>query len=118
MLVRASLLSSSLLLCSLILIPSLAAAQEAPPSPPGRTAPIPQVKLDHQAMEKLSWRLGSQAYTFRKLSLFETIDLLDAMGIRYIEMYPGQRFSPTRADVKADHNMSDELVNELIAKLK
>jgi len=69
-------------------------------------------------MEKLGWRLGSQAYTFRKLSLFETIDLLSAMGIRYIEMYPGQRYSPEKADVKADHNMPDELVEQLIAKLK
>jgi len=96
---------------------SAARAQDAA-STEKRSAPVPQPKLDQQAMEKLGWRLGSQAYTFRKLSLFETIDLLSSMGIRYIEMYPGQRFSPTKADVKADHNMSDELVNELIAKLK
>ncbi len=97
-----------------------ASAQQQPGAKPKdeRTAPIPQVKLDQQAMEKLGWRLGSQAYTFRKLSLFETIDLLDAMGIRYIEMYPGQRYSPMRPDVKANHDMSDELVDELIAKLK
>jgi len=100
----------------LVAVPPQASAQDAKPSE--RTAPIPQVKLNQQAMDKLGWRLGSQAYTFRKLSLFETIDLLDAMGIRYIEMYPGQRFSPTKADVKANHDMSDELVDELIAKLK
>jgi sugar phosphate isomerase/epimerase len=107
------LLASSLLV---VVIPAVGLAADPPAEK--RTAPIPQVKLDQQAMDKLGWRLGSQAYTFRKLSLFETIDLLSAMGIRYIEMYPGQRYSPTRADVKADHNMSDELVEELIAKLK
>jgi sugar phosphate isomerase/epimerase len=103
----------------LLLIPPAAAiAQDAPGTADERTRPIPQVKLDQQAMEKLGWRLGSQAYTFRKLSLFETIDLLSAMGIRYIEMYPGQRFSATRPEVKADHNLPDELVDELIAKLQ
>jgi sugar phosphate isomerase/epimerase len=79
---------------------------------------IPKVKLDQQALDKLDWRLGSQAYTFRKLSLFETIDLLSAMGIRYIELYPGQKYSPDKPDTKADHNMPDELVDGLIAKLK
>jgi sugar phosphate isomerase/epimerase len=96
---------------------SPAFAQEAKPDEQ-RTAPIPQVKVDQQAMDKLGWRLSSQAYTFRKLSLFETIDLLDAMGIRYIEMYPGQRYSPMKPDVRASHDMPDELVDELIAKLK
>jgi len=100
--------SSSLLMAR----PAMAAEPEK------RSAPIPQVKLNQEAMDKLGWRLGSQAYTFRKLSLFETIDLLSAMGIRYIELYPGQRYSPDKADVKADHNMPDELVEELIAKLK
>lgn len=80
--------------------------------------PVPQVKLNQDALDKLGWRLGSQAYTFRKLSLFETIDLLSEMGIRYIELYPGQKYSPDKPDTKADHNMSDELVDGLIAKLK
>ena len=107
----------AMLVAFLLVAAAPAAAQDAAAAAQ-RTNPIPQPKIDQQALEKLGWRLGSQAYTFRKLSLFETIDLLDAMGIRYIEMYPGQRFSPTRGDVKADHNMSDELVDELIAKLK
>ena len=80
--------------------------------------PIPKVKLNEAAMEKLGWRLASQAYTFRKLSLFETIDLLSAMGIRYIELYPGQRFSPQHGDLKHDHNLPAERVDELIAKLQ
>ena len=40
------------------------------------------------------------------------------MGIRYLEMYPGQKLSPERGDVKADHNMSDADRAALIAKLK
>ena len=112
-------LAATLVALLLIATPHASAQQRQQDSKePERRAPIPRVKLDTAAMDKLGWRLGSQAYTFRKLSLFETIDLLDAMGIRYIEMYPGQRFSPMKGDLKASHDMPDELVEELIAKLK
>ena len=40
--------------------------------------------------------LGVQAYTFRSLTLFETIDTLNTLGVRYIEMYPGQQYSRRR----------------------
>src|SRR5687768_8282067 len=97
-----------------LLAPAWAQAQDKPAG----KKPVPQITLDQSAMDKLGWRLASQAYTFRKLTLFETIDLLSAMGIRYIEMYPGQRFSPERPDLKADHNMPQERIDELTAKLK
>ena len=37
------------------------------------------------------WKLGVQAWTFRKFTLCETLDQLSAMGVKYIEMYPGQK---------------------------
>jgi sugar phosphate isomerase/epimerase len=36
------------------------------------------------------WKLGSQAYTFRRYSFAETIDRLKALGLHYVEAYPGQ----------------------------
>jgi len=90
----------------------------AAPAAAQQKKPIPKVQLNQQALDKLGWRLGSQAYTFRKLSLFETIDVLSAMGIRYIEMYPGQRYSPEESNLKADHNLPPEKVEQLIRKLK
>lgn len=80
--------------------------------------PVLKPKIDQAALDKLGWRLSSQAYTFRSLTLFETIDLLSDLGIGVIEMYPGQRYSPDKPDVKADHNMPPELVEALIVKLK
>ena len=105
-----------------VLVSSLSAAtaafaQEAESKQPSAGA-MPKVKLDEAAMKKLGWRLASQAYTFRKLTLFETIDLLDAMGIRYIEMYPGQRLSPEKPHVRSGHEMAGEDVDALIAKLE
>jgi sugar phosphate isomerase/epimerase len=67
-------------------------------------------------LEKLNWKLGAQAYTFRALSLFETIDVLKRLDLHYIEMYPGQRFSKENP-AKADHNMSDPMIAELKSKL-
>jgi sugar phosphate isomerase/epimerase len=93
-------------------------AQEAESKPLPAAAATPKVKLDEAAMKKLGWRLASQAYTFRKLTLFETIDLLDAMGIRYIEMYPGQRLSPEKPHVRSGHEMPGEDVDALVAKLE
>lgn len=82
------------------------------------SAPVPKVQLNQAALDKLGWRIGCQAYTFRALSLFETIDLLHSMGIHYIEMYPGQRYSPEDDKLKADHNLPPEKVDQLLKKLK
>jgi len=36
------------------------------------------------------WRLAIQAYTFRQKTFFETLDILQKMGVRYVEAYPAQ----------------------------
>src|SRR5439155_24102924 len=58
-----------------------------------------------------------QAWTFRKLTLFETIDLLNKLGIRYVELFPGQKLQPGK-EVKADHNIPPGDLDALIKKLK
>jgi len=47
------------------------------------------------------WRLGSQAYTFRLFTLEETLQKLQSIGVRYIELFPGQQIS--RADSATTH---------------
>lgn len=77
----------------------------------------PRAGRDDRAAESLGWKLGLQAWTYRKLTLFETIDKAEALGIRYLEMYPGQRLSP-ELDVRAGHDMSSEHREALRKKLK
>lgn len=51
------------------------------------------VPLNAQSMEgaeKLGWQIGSQAYTFRAFTLEETLDKLNELGLKYVELYPGQ----------------------------
>lgn len=71
-----------------------------------------------KAMDKLGWKLSCQAYTFRALTLFETIDTVQKLGIRYIEMYPGQRLSAEHGDVPFDHNLPPDLIAAVTRKLK
>ena len=37
------------------------------------------------------WKLGVQAWSFRKFTFCETLDQLSEMGVKYIEAYPGQK---------------------------
>jgi len=46
---------------------------------------------DDSAAESLGWQLGTQAYTFKNFTFFEAVDKAAAMGLKYIEAFPGQR---------------------------
>lgn len=70
------------------------------------------------ALDKLGWRLCCQAYTFRELTAFDTIDTLNRLGIRYIEFFPGQRLGKEFGNATVDHNMSQEHLDALIKKLQ
>lgn len=40
--------------------------------------------------EKLNWKLGSQAYTFRLFTFAQALDKIDSCDLRYVEIFPGQ----------------------------
>jgi sugar phosphate isomerase/epimerase len=94
----------------LILAPSTSSAE--PPVSPS----LKKTQLNQPALDKLGWKLGVQAYTFRKLSLFETIDVISAVGLKYIELYPGQRLSPAVKE-PFNHASKPEQVDAVIKKL-
>lgn len=87
----------------------------APASNPADAPRKPE--LNQQALDKLGWTLGCQAWTFREMTLSETLDTLNGLGIRYVEIYPGQPFSPENK-AKFDHNAPPELVEQFLAKCK
>ena len=43
--------------------------------------------------EKIGWRVGCQTWTFRPSPLFESIDHVAGLGLKYIETYVGQPLS-------------------------
>lgn len=62
--------------------------------------------------------LGCQAYSFNRFTAFEAIEKTAQAGGKVIEFYPGQKFSPENPERKLDHNLSDEWIDKLKAKLK
>lgn len=84
---------------------------------PQTTPAAAPAKRDIGPSKKLGWRLGTQAYTFRDRSLFETIDTAKSLGLRYVEAYPGQKMSPEDV-TKFNHDASPEQRAAVKQKLK
>ena len=66
---------------------------------------------------KLGWKVGIQAVTFQKFTLFETIDMTAALGLNYVEGVAGLRLCP-ESDVKFGHGLSQEWKDKLKRKLE
>ncbi len=65
--------------------------------------------------EALGWRLGCQAYSFNRFSFYEAVDKTAAVGLKWIEAYPGQRLSKDLPEsVVFDHNMSADLQKQVL----
>lgn len=63
------------------------------------------------------WRIGTQAYSFRKFTFYEAIEKTASLGLNWIEAYPGQRLSPDDPDLKMDMSLSPEKRKEVKQKL-
>ena len=56
-----------------------------------KTGEHAQAARDDAAAHKLGWKLGMQAWTFHQDTLKDAIDQSAALGLRYIEGFPGQK---------------------------
>ncbi|HLX59944.1 MAG TPA: sugar phosphate isomerase/epimerase [Planctomycetota bacterium] len=74
-------------------------------------------KRDDSASEKLGIKLSLQCYTYRAITFFETVDKAAAMGIKYLEIYPGQKLSPASTAKVEWSSMSDAAIDEIKKKL-
>lgn len=83
---------------------------------PCQAADAPTKKRDDAASEKLGMKLSLQCWTFNKLSFFETVDKAAGLGVKYLEMFPGQKLKPG-SEEKVNRNMSDATIAEIKKKL-
>lgn len=67
--------------------------------------------------EKLGWKLGAQAYTFRLFPFFEAIDKIKSCGLSYVEAFPGQDIGGG-IEGKMDFHMPAEKREQILKKLK
>ncbi len=65
-----------------------------------------------------NWKLGMQAYSFKEFTFYEAVDKTRALGMHYIEAYPGQRLSKEKPDVKTNHDMSSQDKKLMLQKLR
>jgi sugar phosphate isomerase/epimerase len=99
----------------------LAVAQEgakprAPLIPPEITA---QVKnTDYQAVRIKKFPISVEGWTYRKYTFFETVDKLKALGISYLEAYPGQPLGNGNPKAVFEQGMSDADMAAAQAKLR
>lgn len=69
------------------------------------------------AAEKLGFKLGMQCWTYKMLTTFGAIERCQQFGIKYLEIYPGQKMKPDSPSVVGPA-MSDADIAELLAKAK
>jgi sugar phosphate isomerase/epimerase len=80
--------------------------------------PASQPVRDTTGQQKLGWELGTQAWTFRDRSAFETIDTARVLGLTCIELFPGQELSKDMPGVKVGSEMTREQRDGLKKHLK
>jgi len=83
---------------------------------PAQAADAPAHKRDDAASEKLGMKLSLQCWTYNRLTFFETVDKAHELGIKYLEMFPGQKLKPG-SDAKVGRTMNEEMIAEIKKKL-
>jgi sugar phosphate isomerase/epimerase len=83
---------------------------------PCLAADAAKTKRDDSASEKIGLKLSLQCWTFNKLTFFETVDKAAELGVKYLEIFPGQLVKPGSKE-KIGQNMFDETIAEIKKKL-
>jgi sugar phosphate isomerase/epimerase/HEAT repeat protein len=89
----------------------VATAAAAPAVPPKLAAGAPTA-------EQLGWLACIQCWSFNQTTVFESIDRAASMGLKVIEMFPGQRLDGEHADWTTTETMPPAALAALQAKLK
>ncbi|KPL24554.1 MAG: hypothetical protein AMJ75_03360 [Phycisphaerae bacterium SM1_79] len=94
----------------------LAAAQFALGDLPAPTIPSAKLTPAIRAQEKLGWRLGIEAYTFHKYTMFEAIDKTAQLGLPYMGGLSFQKVSK-EIPKNLDTNLTDDELKQIRLKL-
>lgn len=83
---------------------------------PAPTTPSARLTPGMRAQEQLGWRLGVEAYSFHKFTLFEAIEKTAALGLPYMGGLSFQKVSAT-IPKNFDANLSDAELAQIRLKL-
>lgn len=80
--------------------------------------PDPVVAQDYADVRIEKFPIAVQCWTFRRFTFFETLERTKALGIDYVQAYPGQRVSEETGDLSFDHNLTDDQISMVQQKLR
>lgn len=63
--------------------------------------------------EKKGWYLSVQSFTFHLFTVMESLDKTKEMGVRFIEIYPGQKLGGEFGEAQFGYQLSKEQQNKL-----
>ena len=66
--------------------------------------------------DRLGWRVGFSAYSFRALTLFEALDKIAAVGLHYVELFSWQKLSPKDPGAQPGPDLAKTLRKDLRSK--
>ncbi len=75
-------------------------------------------RTDYEEVRIKKIPIALQCWTFRKFSFYETLEKAGELGIHYLQPYPGQVLSKENPDLKFDHNLGDDILQEVRGKLE
>ncbi len=61
--------------------------------------------------------IAMQCWTYRKYTFYEAIEKTQALGIKYLQAYPGQVLSADEKDVLFDHKLNETQIKSIKEKL-
>ena len=94
----------------------LAAAQFVLGDLPSPTIPSARLTPALRAQERLGWRLGVEAYTFHRFTLFEAIEKTSRLGLAYMGGLSFQKVSDT-IPRNFEPGLSDDEIRQVRFKL-
>lgn len=68
-------------------------------------------------VEQAGWLLGAQSYTFHKFTFVETVDKMQQLGLKYVEVYFGQKLGEG-FEGNMDFNMNTETQTKILDLVK
>ncbi|OGD20454.1 MAG: hypothetical protein A2W03_01930 [Candidatus Aminicenantes bacterium RBG_16_63_16] len=68
---------------------------------------------DYSQVRIKKFPIAMQCYTYRRFTFLEAVEKTKALGLKYLQAYPGQPFSPQEKDFKIDHNLAPARVDKI-----
>ena len=75
-------------------------------------------KVNYADIRIKQFPIAIQCWTFRKFTFFESLEKIKALGVDYVQAYPGQKLSNDIPDAKFGHQMTGEEIKAAKEKLK